>query len=74
MANTSIKVVLEIYFLFFNNANVEFAESKKLTYTSYTIIDVLSITNRIEYIDKRKFAKIALYKNFETFVMYVIAL
>lgn len=61
-------------FIFFSNANIEFAELKKLTWRSYDIAEILSTTNRIEIIDEKEFAKVALDKNSKTFVMYVIAL
>lgn len=66
-------MVSEITFLSLTNINVKFAEPKKLTWRSYDTVETLATTSRVELIDKSKFAKIALDKNFETFVMNVIA-
>ncbi len=74
LADTSIEVVLEISFLSFNNADVKFAELGKLTWRSYTAVEALPTTNWLEFIGKRKFAKTALDKNSETFVVHVVAL
>ena len=60
-------------FLALNNANFEFG-FKKLTWRSYTIAKALSTTSSVEFIDKRKFIKIALDKNSKTFVIYVATL
>ncbi len=69
-----MEVVLGISFLSFNNINVKFAELEKLTWRSYIAAKALPITNRVKIINKKKFAKAALNKNFETFVIYVAAL
>lgn len=68
-----MEVVLEMPFLFLNNADIDF-NTKDLTWRSYTIVEALPTINRIELIDERKFTKAALDENFETFVMYVTAL
>ena len=57
-------------FLTFNNANVQFAE-KKLICRTYTSKKALQTTCQIESINQKKFAKGALDKNIEAFVMYV---
>lgn len=49
-------------FLFFNNADAQFS-AKKRTWRSYTAVEVLPITNRVELIDKKAFANIALNNN-----------
>lgn len=41
---------------------------------SYIVIKVLSITKEVEFINKRKFATLTLYKNKETFEIYVATL
>ena len=74
LANTSIKVVVEMPFLSFSNANVKFAELKRLTWRTYIIAKALSITSRVKLINKREFVKAALDVNFETFVVYITAL
>ena len=60
-------------FLTFSNADIQFAE-KELIWRSYTSAKALSITKRIELIDKKEFAKAALDKESKTFVVYVAAL
>ena len=74
LADTSIEVVLEMPFLSLSHANVEFTELEKLTSRSYTAAKALPTTSRVELINKREFAKAALYRNSETFVVYVSAL
>ncbi len=69
-----MEVILETPFLSFNNADVEFAELKKLTWRLYTVAKALSTTSWVELIDKRKFAKTALDENSKTFIVYVSAL
>lgn len=57
-----------------NIIDVEFVELKKLIWRSYTAIKSLSITSRIEYIDKCEFAKATLDEDSNVFVLYIIAL
>ncbi len=68
-----MEVVLGMHFLAFSNADFQF-DAKEFTWKTYTIIEVLPTTSWVEFIDKREFAKIALDKNLETFVVYVLAL
>ncbi len=75
LANTSMEVVLKILFFSLSNADIEFAEEKKLTWRFYTVIKaLLPTTSRVELIDKKEFIKAALDKNSKTFVMHVTAL
>ncbi len=73
LANTSIKVVLEIPFLALTNADFQFG-AKKLTWRSHTTVEALPTTSRVELINKRKFAKAALDGNFKTYVVHVATL
>ena len=61
-------------FLFFNNAEIEIAELKKLTWKIYTTAETLPTTSWVELINERKFAKVALDENSETFVVHVAVL
>lgn len=62
-------------FFSLNNADVKFVEKpKKLIWKSYTTVETLPITSRIKLINKKKFAKVVLNVNFETFVVYMSAL
>lgn len=60
-------------FLVFNNVNFQFG-IKKLIQRSYITTKTLFITSQIEIINKRKFAKIVLHKNFKTFIVYIAVL
>ncbi len=74
LADTSMEVVLGMPFLSFNNTDVEFVELKKLTWRSYTTVEALLTTSRMELIDKREFAKAAMDENSEAFVVHMSAL
>lgn len=63
-----------MFFFSFNNVNIDFLEAERLTWTFYIIAEALPTTNWIELINKYKFAKGVLYKIFETFIVYVVAL
>lgn len=69
-----MEVVLEILFLSLSNADIKFAKLEKLLWKIYIAVEALPTTNWIELINKREFAKTALDKNSETFVMYVATL
>ena len=68
-----MKVVLEMPFFTFSNADIQFGE-KELTWSSYTTKEALPTTQRIERIDKKKFAKAALDKNIKAFMIHVSSL
>ena len=54
-----MEVELETPFHTFNNTDILFAK-KEPTWSSYTTADTLSITKRVEFINKKEFAKVAL--------------
>ena len=60
-------------FLTFSNIDVQFAE-KELTWRTYTTKKALPTTCRIELINWKEFAKTALDKNIEAFVVHVSSL
>ena len=60
-------------FLIFSNADVQFVE-KEFTWRSYTTAKVLPTTKRIEFINKKEFAKAALDEKSETFVVHITSL
>ena len=60
-------------FLTFSNADIQFAE-RKLTWRSYTTDETLPTTQRIELINKKEFAKVALDENIKVFVVYMNSL
>ena len=70
LANINMEVVLGMLFLTFSNTDIQFIE-KELTWRSYTTAEALLTIKRIEFIDKKEFAKVALDENSETFVIHV---
>ncbi len=73
LAYTSIKVVLGMPFLALSNADIQFGV-ETFTWRSYTVAEVLPTARRVKLIDKHEFAKAALGKNSETFVVHFAAL
>ena len=73
LANISTEVVLGMPFLILNNANVQFVK-KELTRRFYTTAEALLTIKQVEFINKKKFAKAALDKSFETFIAYMTSL
>ena len=73
LADTSMDVILEILFLTINNANVNFP-GRKLRWQSYSTSNALPIAQKVELINKKKFARSALNENAGTFVVYIAAL
>lgn len=67
-------MILKISFPSLSNANIKFAESRKLIYRLYTIVEVLSTISFIKLIDKREFIRAALIENIKTFVIYIATL
>ena len=60
-------------FLTFSKADVRFAK-RELVWRIYTAAEALPTTKRLEIIDKRKFAAVALNVDNETFVVHIAAL
>ncbi len=73
LADTSMEVVLGMPFLALSNADFQFS-AEKLTWKTYTTTEALPTTSWVKLIDKREFARVALDKNLETFVIHVSAL
>ena len=73
LANISAEVVLGMLFLTLSNANIRFVE-KELIWRFYTTAKALPTTKRVELINKKEFAKVALDRNSETFVIYIVSL
>lgn len=64
-----------MHFLSLSNTDVKFAKQlRKFTWRSYTVIEVLPITNSIELINKKEFSRAILVKNLKTFIVYIAAL
>ncbi len=74
LADTSIEVVLGMPFLSFSNVDVEFEELGKLIWRSYTTAKALLTISQVKLINKREFAKAALDRRSEIFLVYVTIL
>ena len=70
LADISIEVVLDMLFLTFSNANVQFAK-KELIWKTYATKKTLSTTYRVKLIDWKKFVKAALDENIKPFVVHI---
>ena len=70
VANTAIKVVLGIFFLALSKVQINFAE-RELTWKTYSLNEALPTTKRVQIIDCREFAAIALAVDKKVFVVYV---
>ena len=70
MANTKFEVVLGIFFLKINNANVVFGEGI-LTWKSYTTSKALSTTKRVRLVDPKELVIVVLDVYSKTFVIHV---
>ena len=57
-------------FLIFSNVVIQFVQ-KELTWRFYTVEKALITSQRLELIDKKKFAKAALDENIKAFVMHM---
>ena len=66
-------MVLRILFLTLNKADIRFAE-RELVWRTYTATEALSMTKRIEIIDKKEFAVAALNIAKKTFIVHIAAL
>ena len=71
MANTKFKVILEMPFLKFNNANMSF-DKRILMQKSYTTNKALSITKQIQIVYPKEFVIAALNAGNKVFIVYVV--
>ncbi len=69
-----MELVLKMPFLTLLNADVQFYMEKELEWRSYVTAEVLSITKRVEIIDKKEFTFVALDENAEIFLVYITTL
>lgn len=68
-----MNVILEMLFLTFSNADIQFAE-EKLIWRSYITGEVLLTNQRVELIDKKNLAKAALDESVEAFIVHMASL
>lgn len=73
LANTNMKVILDILSMTLNNRDVQFVK-KELIWRLYTLTKTLPTTKQLEIIDKKEFAKAIIEQNIEIFVVYVTSL
>ena len=67
-----MEVVLEISFFTLSNANIQFTE-RKLVWRTYSAAKALPTTQRVEIIDKKKFAATVWNEEDKTFVVHMAA-
>lgn len=70
IADTSINIILRIFFLIFSNENIHFIK-KKLIRRFYITIKTLLTIKKVQLINKKEITKIALDKNIEIFIIYI---
>ena len=70
VANVSLKIVLRMLFFTLNDANVDFLD-QELRLKTYITKEAFLTTRRIELIDKKEFAAIALGSAYETYIVHV---
>ena len=73
VANVSSKIVFGILFLTVSDADIDFL-GRELRWRTYTTKEALPTTKRIELLEKKKFAAVALDPEYETYVVYVTSL
>lgn len=71
--DTSIKMILGMFFLKLTNANIKFLV-EEFIWRTYTITKAFYLAKWVELIDKYKFAKAALDKISKISVVYVFTL
>ena len=73
LANISLEMVSKMLFLTLSKADVRFAK-REFVWRTYTAAEALLTTKRVEIINKREFAAVALNRDDKIFVVYVAAL
>ena len=73
LADNGIDVVFGMPFLSLSNADIQF-DMGNFTWRIYSTTEALPTTGQVQLIDKHVYAKAALDKNSETFVIHIAAL
>ena len=73
LANIGLEVVLEMFFLTFSRADIQFAE-QEFVWKTYMAAEALPITKRVEIIYKWEFVVAALNADDKIFMIYVATL
>lgn len=63
-----------MFFLSLSNADVQFAETEKLTWRNHSAATALFTRKNVKFIDKKKFVAAVLDKKDKIFVIYLAAL
>lgn len=74
LADISIELILRMSFLSLSIINIKFANLEKLIQRSYIIVKHLLTTNKVKFNNEKKFIKVVLDENLETFIIYIVAL
>ena len=70
VANVSLKIVFEMFFLTLSGADVDFSD-RKLRWRIYTTKEAFPITKRVKLVGKKEFAAAALDPEYKTYVVHV---
>ena len=70
MPNVSPKVVFEMFFLTLSGTDVDFLDWE-LRWRIYTIKQAFPTTKRVELVDKKEFAAIALDPKYKTYIVCI---
>ena len=73
LTNIGLEVVLKMPFLTLSKADIQFVK-RELVWKIYTAAETLPMTKKVEIIDKREFAAVAMNADNKTFVVHVAAL
>lgn len=73
LAETSMKMVLEMFSLALSNANVKF-DARQLLWRKYIVAKAIPAAKRVELIDKYEFVETAFDKALEMFVIHIAVL
>lgn len=70
LVNTSVEVILSMFFLIFSNVDILFAK-KQLIWRSYRFVKMLIITKHIEIISLKEFTTVVPDLGKKNFVIYI---
>lgn len=73
LTDINIEMVLKMIFFSFTNTNFQ-CNISKLISRSYSVVETLPTTNRVEPINKKEFAKVAVDKNSKILVVHITTL
>lgn len=68
--DTSIEIDLEIHFLIFSDADKWFIEKELISKGGYIVVEALSISQQVKFINRMEIATAMFDKNKKNFVMH----